>query len=108
MPGIAAALAGMVFQQSSYRAGALNASMPTMTVAKPTVGMDLLGVIVLGENCASATSECSSSAAAVAVMVVSTVALARGEADRDGGARQAAVHSHFATLRRRNVSLMAC
>ena len=32
---IGAAVAGMVFQQSAYRGGPLNASMPTMTVAKP-------------------------------------------------------------------------
>ena len=35
---IVAAVAGMVFQQSAYRGGPLNASMPTMTVAKPVVG----------------------------------------------------------------------
>ena len=34
---IPAALAGMIFQQSSFRAGALTASLPTVTVAKPVV-----------------------------------------------------------------------
>ena len=46
---IGAAVAGMVFQQSAYRGGPLNASMPTMTVAKPAVG-SLLGITVLGET----------------------------------------------------------
>src|SRR6202020_655965 len=45
---IAAALAGMIFQQSSFRAGSLTASLPTSVVAKPLVG-SVLGVAVLGE-----------------------------------------------------------
>ena len=44
-----AALAGMIFQQSAFRAGALTASLPTVTVAKPVVA-SLLGVLVLGET----------------------------------------------------------
>ena len=45
---IAAALAGMIFQQSSFRAGSLTASLPTSVVAKPVVG-SILGMAVLGE-----------------------------------------------------------
>ena len=44
-----AALAGMIFQQSAFRAGALTASLPTVTVAKPMVA-SLLGILVLGET----------------------------------------------------------
>ncbi|HEY0807540.1 MAG TPA: DMT family transporter [Pseudonocardiaceae bacterium] len=77
---IGAAIAGMVFQQSAYRGGPLNASMPTMTVAKPTVGA-LLGVCVLGETVHPGDETVFVLAVAVAVMVVATAALARGEAE---------------------------
>jgi hypothetical protein len=76
---IGAAVAGMVFQQSAYRGGPLNVSMPTMTVAKPTVGA-LLGVFVLGETVNSGDETVVVLGIAVAVMVVATAALARGEA----------------------------
>ncbi|MFZ1160676.1 DMT family transporter [Mycobacterium sp.] len=76
---IAAAVAGMVFQQSAYRGGPLNASMPTMTVAKPTIGA-LLGVFVLGETVHPGDETVFVLVVAVAVMVVATAALARGEA----------------------------
>src|ERR1700743_1683439 len=46
---IPAALAGMIFQQSAFRAGALTASLPTVTVAKAVVA-SALGVLVLGET----------------------------------------------------------
>jgi hypothetical protein len=77
---IAAALAGMIFQQSSFRAGSLTASLPTAVVAKPVVG-SILGVAVLGEYL-----ECNGPAkivlvVGVVVVVVATVALARGEAE---------------------------
>jgi drug/metabolite transporter (DMT)-like permease len=78
-PWILAALAGMIFQQSSFRAGALTASMPTVTVAKPAVA-SLLGVIVLGETLNASGTEWFVLAAAAALVIVATVALARGEA----------------------------
>jgi len=76
---IAAALAGMIFQQSSFRAGSLTASLPTSVVAKPVVG-SILGIAVLGEYL-----DCTGPArvvlvAGVVVVVVATIALARGEA----------------------------
>src|SRR6201995_2023917 len=46
---IPAALAGVIFQQSSFRAGPLPAALPSVTVAKPVVA-SLLGVLVLGET----------------------------------------------------------
>ena len=77
---ILAALAGMIFQQSSFRAGALTASMPTVTVAKPAVA-SILGIAVLGETLNADGLEMFVLASAVVVVIVATVALARGEAD---------------------------
>ncbi|MBV9350851.1 MAG: DMT family transporter [Mycobacterium sp.] len=76
---IAAALAGMIFQQSAFRAGALTASMPTVTVAKPVVA-SALGVIVLGETINADGAEIFWLIVGLAVVIMATVALARGEA----------------------------
>jgi drug/metabolite transporter (DMT)-like permease len=76
---IPAALAGMIFQQSSFRAGALTASLPTVTVAKPVVA-SLLGVLVLGETLRAHGPEVFVLIAAAVVVIVSTIGLARGEA----------------------------
>jgi drug/metabolite transporter (DMT)-like permease len=73
------AVAGTSWQQSSFRAGALTASLPTMTVTEPLVG-SVLGVVVLGETLRPGDAGWLTLIAAVAVMVVATVALARGEA----------------------------
>ena len=76
---IPAALAGMIFQQSSFRAGALTASLPTVTVAKPVVA-SLLGVLVLGETLRADGPERFVLVAAAIVVIVATIGLARGEA----------------------------
>jgi hypothetical protein len=76
---LAVALAGMVFQQASFRAGALTASLPTMTLAKPVVGW-VLAITVLSENLRVGDETIFVLVVAVAVMIVSTVALAKGEA----------------------------
>ncbi len=76
---VAVALAGMVFQQASFRAGGLTASLPTMTLAKPVVGW-ILGITVLSEDLRVDNEKLFVLVAAMIVMVVSTVALARGEA----------------------------
>jgi drug/metabolite transporter (DMT)-like permease len=76
---LAVALAGMVFQQASFRAGALTASLPTMTLAKPVVGW-ILGITLLSESLQVDDEKVAVLVVAVIVMVVSTVALARGEA----------------------------
>jgi drug/metabolite transporter (DMT)-like permease len=76
---VAIAVVGMVFQQSSFRAGALTASLPTMTLAKPLVGW-ILGITVLGETLRVNGTEAFALAVAMIVMIVATVALARGEA----------------------------
>lgn len=77
---IAAALAGMIFQQSSFRAGSLTASLPTSVVAKPLIG-GMLGMVVLGETFDTTRPGRVVVALAVVLMVVATVALARGEAE---------------------------
>jgi drug/metabolite transporter (DMT)-like permease len=73
------AVLGTVFQQSSFRASSLNASLPTMTVTEPLVA-SVLGVTVLGETLNADGPEFIVLAAAVAVVITATAALARGEA----------------------------
>jgi len=73
------AVLGTIFQQSSFRASALTASLPTMTVTEPVVA-SLLGVTVLGESLGADGSQWCVLVAAVAVVIVATAALARGEA----------------------------
>jgi drug/metabolite transporter (DMT)-like permease len=73
------AIAGTAWQQSSFRAGALTASLPTMTVVEPVVG-SVLGIVVLGETLRPGDAGWATLMVAVAVMVLATVALARGEA----------------------------
>lgn len=76
---VGVALASMVFQQASFRAGALTASLPTMTLSKPVVGW-ILAITVLSEQLRVESAEIVVLVAALAVMIVSTVALSRGEA----------------------------
>ncbi|MGH3847974.1 MAG: DMT family transporter, partial [Pseudonocardiaceae bacterium] len=73
------ALAGTVFQQSSFRAGALTASLPTMTVVEPAVSA-VLGVSLLGEVLRTGGAGSLTLVAAVMVMIVATVVLSRSEA----------------------------
>jgi drug/metabolite transporter (DMT)-like permease len=73
------AIAGTAWQQSSFRAGSLTASLPTMTVTEPMVG-SVLGVVVLGETLRPGEAGWFTLIVAVAVMVVATASLARGEA----------------------------
>jgi drug/metabolite transporter (DMT)-like permease len=73
------AIAGTAYQQASFRAGSLTASLPTMTVSEPFVG-SVLGVVVLGEALRPGDAGWFTLIVAVAVMVVATAALARGEA----------------------------
>jgi hypothetical protein len=79
VPWLLVALAGMIFQQSAFRAGALTASLPTMTVAKPVVA-GLLGVLVLNETLHATGPKAFVLVGAVAVVLIATIALARGEA----------------------------
>jgi hypothetical protein len=72
-------VAGMIFHQSAYRAGALTASLPTIIVAKPVVG-GVLGVVVLEETVRADGTQWFVLVAAAVVVIVATVGLARGEA----------------------------
>ena len=74
-----AALAGMIFQQSAFRAGALTASLPTVTVAKPVVA-SMLGVLVLNETLHANGPRVLTLVGAGVLVGIATVALARGEA----------------------------
>ncbi len=78
-PWLVVALCGMVFQQSAFRAGSLTASLPTMTVAKPVVA-GVLGITVLGETLYTEGPAAFVLVSAVALVIIATVALARGEA----------------------------
>jgi drug/metabolite transporter (DMT)-like permease len=73
------AVTATAWQQSAFRAGALTASLPTMTVTEPVVGA-ALGVVVLGETMHSGDAGLMVLVAAVLVMVLATVALAHSEA----------------------------
>jgi hypothetical protein len=90
---IPAALAGMIFQQSAFRAGALTASLPTVTVAKPVVA-SMLGVVVLGETLNTSGPRVLTLVTAGVLVAVATIALARGEA-----ATMAAGAGHDVVLR---------
>ncbi|OBH51702.1 hypothetical protein A5685_16185 [Mycobacterium colombiense] len=72
-------VAGMIYHQSAYRAGALTASLPTIIVAKPVVG-GILGIVVLAETLAAGGWEWFVLAATLVVVIVATIGLARGEA----------------------------
>jgi drug/metabolite transporter (DMT)-like permease len=85
----AVAVAGTAWQQFSFRAGSLTASLPTMTVTEP-VAASVLGVVVLGETLRPGEAGWLTIVVAVTVMVIATGALARGEATSAGG--QAAPH----------------
>ncbi|OBK21690.1 hypothetical protein A5634_09745 [Mycobacterium asiaticum] len=71
---------GLMLQQSALRAGALTATLPTITVSRPVIA-SVLGVTVLGEVVHAGEGQVLTLAVAVAVVVVATVALARDEAE---------------------------
>jgi len=73
------AVAGTAMQQASFGAGALTASLPTMTVTEPMVA-GALGVVVLGETLRPGEAGWFTLVTAVVVMVAATAALARGQA----------------------------
>ncbi|EUA39892.1 dehydrogenase domain protein [Mycobacterium avium subsp. avium 2285 (R)] len=68
-------VAGMIYHQSAYRAGALTASLPTIIVAKPVVG-GILGIIVLRETLVAGGWEWVVLAVTAVVVIVATVGLA--------------------------------
>lgn len=71
---IALAIAVTVLQQSAFRAGALQASVPIMLVGEPVVAV-LLGVLILGEHLAVRGAGGLVLLVAVAAMTAATIAL---------------------------------
>ncbi|HPX35292.1 MAG TPA: DMT family transporter [Mycobacterium sp.] len=78
----AVSVAATAWQQSSFRAGSLTASLPTMTVAEPAVG-SLLGIVVLGEAVRPGKDGWAVLLVAVVAMVIATAALARSQASSE-------------------------
>ena len=77
---LAAAMGGgTLLQQSAYQAGALEASLPAVTVGEPVVAV-ALGVGVLGERLRADAVEWALVGVLVVVMAVATVELARAAA----------------------------
>ncbi len=69
-------IAATMWQQSSFHAGTLTASLPTLTVAEPVVG-SVLGVVVLGETLKTSDAGRFALVLAAVAMLVATAALAR-------------------------------
>jgi drug/metabolite transporter (DMT)-like permease len=74
-----AALGGIVWSQSAFRAGPLTASMPTLQMSQPVVAA-VLGIIVLGETLNTDRAGMIALASAVPAMTVAIFKLARVEA----------------------------
>lgn len=91
----ACGIAGTVLQQSAFQAGALQASLPTMTVLEPAVAT-VLGLVILGEKIDTDGLGWMAIAAAVACMVASTVALARSSARVESAAASATAKAEAA------------
>ena len=72
-------LIATALQQNAYQAGALQSSLPASTVAEPVVAA-VLGFLVLGEYLDVDKALTALLLAALAAMVVATVALARDTA----------------------------
>jgi len=70
---------GTTLQQSAFSAGALQASLPTMTVLEPAVAT-VLGISLLGEKIDTDGAGWVLIGAAVACMIAGTLALARSSA----------------------------
>ena len=70
---------GTLLQQSAYQAGALEASLPAVTVGEPVIAV-ALGIGVLGERLRADGLEWALIGVLVVVMVAATVALARAAA----------------------------
>lgn len=84
------AVAATAWQQSSFRAGSLSASLPTMTVTEPVVA-SALGIGVLGETLRPSDDGWVALVVAVVVVVFATAALARSEAGSGTGTAAAQV-----------------
>jgi drug/metabolite transporter (DMT)-like permease len=84
-----AALGGIVWSQSAFRAGPLTASMPTLQMSQPVVAA-VLGIVVLGETLNTGRAGTIALAVAVLAMTAAIFKLARVEAIADRSSRPAA------------------
>ncbi|WP_138996867.1 DMT family transporter [Rhodococcus zopfii] len=76
---IAAGLTGGYLQQLAFQAGALGASLPALTIGEPLAAV-FLGMTVLGERLRVDGAALAAVAAAVVVMLATTIALSRDQA----------------------------
>jgi drug/metabolite transporter (DMT)-like permease len=70
---------GMVVAQSAFQSGALDLSLPTMTVTDPLSSI-VIGATVFGERIASSPLALTVEVVSLAAMVVGVYVLARSEA----------------------------
>lgn len=71
-------IVAVILQQSSFHAGSLQTSVPTMLVLEPVIAV-VLGAVVLGENLTVNGVKAVALMAAVAAMAAATIALGRDE-----------------------------
>jgi drug/metabolite transporter (DMT)-like permease len=74
---VALAITVTVLQQSAFRAGALQASVPIMLVGEPVVAV-LIGVVVLGDHLDIHGTAVPTLLSAISAMTVATIVLAHG------------------------------
>ena len=70
------AVYGLTLAQSAYEAGSLSASLPTMAIGEPIIGI-LIGVVALGEHFSASPTALAFEAAGGAVMIWGAWLLAR-------------------------------
>lgn len=76
----AAGIVGMLVIQSAFQAGALDASLPTMTVIDPIVSI-AIGAFAFGESITTGIASSITEVVALAVMAGGVFVLARTEAE---------------------------
>ena len=84
---------GMLLAQSAFQAGALDLSLPTMTVVDPVVSI-AIGALLFDETISSGVLAVTAEVVALVVMSVGVVMLARAEADTPVRARPAPGAEH--------------
>lgn len=92
------ALGGLAWEQSAFRAGALTASMPTLTVSQPMVAA-VLGIVVLGETLNTGPAGMVALATAALVMTAATAELARHDAVATHKRIRAHLHLHHEAVK---------
>jgi hypothetical protein len=78
---VVAGIGGMLMAQSAFQAGALDVSLPTMTVVDPVVSI-LIGSLAFGERIAGSAPAIAAEIASLTVMVVGVYGLAGSRAER--------------------------